>query len=402
MKDFGLIIKLGIAIFFIMFFGDYVPEWIQKSFFTGSMVMKDSLVFFMPLIVFSFIFAVLAGFQKKAPILIVLILSFVIVSNFVFVQAGFFAADTFLPYLGYHASESVKIVTPSDNPLAPYFSIPYPHLLSTDLALLLGTIVGLYGAFWGNEKFANFGHALKHWVQAGLTKVFIPLVPLYVIGFLFKIQHDDSLIETFSGYGPMIGLIVAVQVLAVLLFYIKANLGNWQDIKTTLRNVLPSGIVGLSTMSSAATMPIALEAAEKNTKNKSIAQIVIPSATNIHHVGDSIAIPILIAVCLTMHGFPSMTYGVFLIFTMYYMVAKFGVPSVPGGELIILFPILEGHFGFSGTMIGLLTTLYILMDPFITATNVLSNGAFAIIMDKLCGRMKAFQAEEEPTLSKIN
>ena len=36
-----------------------------------------------------------------------------------------------------------------------------------------------------------------------------------------------------------------------------------------------------------------------------------------------------------------MSYGTFLVFSMYYMVAKFGVASVPGGEVIVLFPILE-------------------------------------------------------------
>ena len=46
-------------------------------------------------------------------------------------------------------------------------------------------------------------------------------------------------------------------------------------------------------------------------------------------------------------------------------------------------------------MMGLLTTLYILMDPFITVTNVLSNGALAIFMDKICGRMKIFKGLQE-------
>ena len=46
-------------------------------------------------------------------------------------------------------------------------------------------------------------------------------------------------------------------------------------------------------------------------------------------------------------------------------------------------------------MSGLLTTLYILMDPFGTTTNVLSNGALAILVDKICGRMKAFQGMGE-------
>ena len=394
MKEFGLIIKLAISIVFIMFFGDWIPEEVQRAFFTISVLMKETLVFCMPFIVFSFIFACLSAFQKRAPLLILLILSLVVLSNFIFVQLGFFAGDIFLPALGYTPSSVVKIIGSQLPPLEPFFTIPYPQLISIDKALLLGTALGLFGAFFGNEKLAQYGNSLKDTVQAGLTKIFIPLVPVYIIGFLFKIHHDDSLVEMFTGYGPMIGLIVVIQFMATLLFYIKVNLGNIKDIKASLKNVFPSSIVALSTMSSMATLPLTLEAAEKNTKNMAVAQIMIPATVNIHHVGDSIAVPILIAVALAMHGISPMNYETFFIFSLYYMVAKFGVPSVPGGELIVLFPILEGQYGFTDSMSGLLTTLYLLMDPFITTTNVLANGALAICMDKICGRMKAFQATE--------
>ncbi len=400
MKEFGLIIKIGIAIPLIILFGGLIPEEVQRAFFTISIIMKDTLVFCMPLIVFSFIFSCLSSFQKKAPLLIVIILGLVTTSNFVCLQLGYFTGDFVLPLMGYHAANAIQQTANVLPHLEPFFVIPYPRLITTDMALLLGTLVGLYGAFWGNEKLSMWGNILKNNVQAGLTKIFIPLVPLYVIGFLFKIQHDDSLIEMFAGYGPVIGLVIVLQAVTTLLFYIKANYWNIQDIKTSLRNVFPSGLVALSTMSSAATMPLTLEAAEKNTKNKSIAQLVIPATTNIHHVGDSVGVPILIAAVYAINGFDAMSYSTFLLLSMYYVVAKYGVASVPGGEVIVLLPILESHFGLTNAMGGLLTTLYILCDPFITVSNVLSNGAFAILIDKLCGRLKAFQSVDEAVLER--
>jgi len=395
MKEFGLILKLGFSIFFIMTFGHLVPEGIQQAFFTLSLALKETLVFFMPLIVFAFIVSCLSSFQSRAPLLIILILSFVIASNFLFTQLGYLAGDIGLPSLGYQAASSLKEALPDYTPLEPFFTLPYPQLISTDLALLIGVLVGLYGAFWGNERLVTVSAFLKNKIQKVLTRVFIPLVPLYVIGFLFKIQHDDSLLEMFSGYGPMIGLIVATQTLSVLFFYFKANLGNLKAMKVSLKNVFPSGLVAFSTMSSAATLPLTLEAAEKNTKNKALADVIIPATANIHHVGDSVAVPILIAVVLAIYGFEPMSYSTFHLFSMYYMVAKLGVASVPGGEMIILLPVLESHFGFTDSMSGLLTTLYILCDPFVTAGNVLSNGALVILMDKLCGRVKALQQVEE-------
>ncbi len=395
MKEFGLILKLGLAIVLIMLFGDYVPEWIQQVFFTISILMKETLMFAMPLIVFGFLFSCLASFQSRAPLLIIMVLTFVTLSNFVFVQLGYLAGDIFLPHLGYEAANAIQKTGVLLPPLEPLFTIPYPKLISTDMALVIGALGGLYGAFSGNKKLVEWGNALKNVIQNALVKIFIPMVPLYVVGFLFKIHHDESLVEMFAGYGPMIGLIVMIQIASIMYFYFKANLGNLKAIKSTLRNAFPSGLVALSTMSSAATMPLTLEAAEKNTKNKSIAQIMIPATVNIHHVGDSVGVPILIAAVLAINGIEPMSYGTFLVFSMYYMVAKYGVAGVPGGEVIVLLPILESYFGFTDPMSGLLTTLYILIDPFITVTNVLSNGALAILMDKICGRMKAFQATEE-------
>ena len=117
MKEFGLILKLGISILLIMFFGDFVPEGIQRAFFTISILMKETLVFFMPLIVFAFIFSCLSSFQKRAPLLIVMILTFVVLSNFLFVQLGYVAGDTFLPYLGYHAANAMQTMPSLSPPL---------------------------------------------------------------------------------------------------------------------------------------------------------------------------------------------------------------------------------------------------------------------------------------------
>ncbi len=46
-------------------------------------------------------------------------------------------------------------------------------------------------------------------------------------------------------------------------------------------------------------------------------------------------------------------------------------------------------------MLSLITALYILFDPFITSANVLGNGAFARIIDKLDLRKTTQEAPNE-------
>lgn len=48
-----------------------------------------------------------------------------------------------------------------------------------------------------------------------------------------------------------------------------------------------------------------------------------------------------------------------------------------------MIPILEKYLGFTPEMLSLITALYILFDPIITSANVLGNGAFAQLFEKV-------------------
>ena len=73
----------------------------------------------------------------------------------------------------------------------------------------------------------------------------------------------------------------------------------------------------------------------------------------------------------------------YLIFTFYFVLAKFSVAAVPGGGIIVMLPILESYMGFDTEMMALITALYILFDPVITCANVFGNGVFAKMIDNI-------------------
>lgn len=63
--------------------------------------------------------------------------------------------------------------------------------------------------------------------------------------------------------------------------------------------------------------------------------------------------------------------------------AKFSVAAIPGGIIIVMLPILQDHLGFNTDMMSLITALYILFDPIITCANVLGNGTFSKLIDRI-------------------
>jgi Na+/H+-dicarboxylate symporter len=149
------------------------------------------------------------------------------------------------------------------------------------------------------------------------------------------------------------------------------------------KNVLPAGMMGFSTMSSMAALPLTIRAAEKNTGQIDLSRTIAPATVNVHLVGDSIAVPMIALAIMATFGLAFPDLSTFMIFASYFVIAKFAVAGIPGGGIVVMIPILEKYLGFSPEMSGLITAIYILLDPLNTTANVLGNGAFAILTTKI-------------------
>ena len=158
------------------------------------------------------------------------------------------------------------------------------------------------------------------------------------------------------------------------------QLGSW---KTYIQNSIPMAITGFSTMSSAATMPLLFESADKNTKHSPIVKAYIPATINIHHIGDGVVFPIVMMTTMLTFGMPLPDLSTYLVFVGYYLILKFGAAAVPGGGAMVMMPILASLMGFDATMQGFILGLYMLFDPFITVTNTMCNGASAIMFARI-------------------
>jgi Na+/H+-dicarboxylate symporter len=76
----------------------------------------------------------------------------------------------------------------------------------------------------------------------------------------------------------------------------------------------------------------------------------------------------------------------YLTFSFYFVLAKFSVAAIPAGGIIIMIPIIEDYLGFNSEMISLITAIYVLFDPVITGANILGNGGFAMLVNKIYSR----------------
>jgi hypothetical protein len=369
---FVLIFVIAVA----LILGKFISYDVKQIFYAISLTIKSLIIFLLPLIIFGLLFKTMVSLARRATLVILFVILCVCTSNVI---------STFLShYVGewvYHLDLSV--VTPDRaRSLLPAWTWGFPTLVPNDKAMFAGIVIGILLGLFQSETVQKIADKLD-WLVLKILASFALLIPLFVAGFIIKLQYDGVVQIIFKDYTLIFGTIALA--LAAYLLFLYAAFNNFNLVKTlqSLRNMLPAAIAGFGAMSSAAAMPLTIAGAEGNTKNKDLARSVIPLTVNIHLIGDCFAIPIFAYAVMKSYGMPEPSLYVYLVFLVYFVIAKFSVAAVPGGGILVMLPILEKHLGFNAEMLSLITALYVLFDPVITCANVLGNGAFAKGIDRL-------------------
>jgi Na+/H+-dicarboxylate symporter len=274
--------------------------------------------------------------------------------------------------------------------LAPYWNFALPKLIANDKAMFAGLILGVLFSFVRPGIATKIAEKLEGGV-AKILSSFAMLIPLFVMGFVVKLQHEGVIITIIDDYALIFAVIAIAQFTYICFIYLAVNQFKGRKFLKCIQNMLPATIAGFSTMSSAAAMPLTILGTEKNSDHPDLVRSIIPATVNVHLIGDCFAIPIFAFAVLKNYGMADPSFITYVIFAFYFVLAKFSVAAVPGGGILVMLPILESHLGFNGEMMSLITALYVLFDPIITSANVLGNGGFALVIGKVyssIGRVK--------------
>lgn len=378
----SLPVQLIIAIISAFFLSSILNVETIRIFYSISCILKELLMGILPIVIFSYITAAILSMEQRAPMLILSIIILVTLSNAFTVLISYGIGINLLPLLTIEGDALSGI----KDTVLPLFSLPIPELLSPDKSMLLGIAIGLIFSFYRIPKITALSHDFRHYVTLFLQKAFIPLLPIYVFGFILKMEYEGTLTILVKNSGHIFGLLCILTITYISMLYYIASGFKLSRFFEFIRNMIPAGITGFSTMSSAATMPVTLEATEKNTGDEEFTDLVIPTTVNIHLLGDALAIPIMALAVLSLSGMPLPTMEDYLLFTLYFCIAKFSVAGIPGGGIIVMLPILQKYLHLTPEMASLMTTIYIVQDPIFTSANVMGNGAFAILVRKITRR----------------
>lgn len=366
---------LAAVIAVIMILYPFIPLIVKEGLYAISLSIKEIIVLLLPFIIFGLLFKAAVTLSSNATKIILMILVLICCSNFI---------STFLShYVGiWIYNFDLSIVSPQKiTELKPLWSWTAPTLVKNYVAMFVGIILGIIASLFFPKHSQKIATKINEYVHLVLQGI-VYLIPLFVAGFVVNLEYDGIVCIIIKDYSLIFAIIALAQFSYIFLAYFLLNNANVKAFITSIKNMLPAAISGFSTMSSAASMPLTIIGAEKNSKNKDLAYSVIPTSVNIHLVGDCFAIPILAYAVLKSFGMAEPTLLNYLIFSLYFVVAKFSVAAVPCGGILVMLPILHTYLNFNAEMMSLITALYALFDPVITCANVLGNGAFAKLMDR--------------------
>lgn len=370
--------QIILIIIFCLFTYDKVGiEFISWS-YSISLALKSILIFVLPFLILSAISTSFAKIPKGGFLFAISILIGVSLSNFINLTLAYFFG---IEVIGMSGEMSI---TPIDvTSIVPIFTFSLPKLIPNGLALIIGLVVGISCSLFQLKQVELYANKLNQIVMFFMSQVFVRLLPIFIMGFLLKLFYEGELMQLMNKQlWATLSVILLIFGYLIIWFIVAAGfrLGRLKEIFV---NILPAMITAFSTMSSAATLPLALEAAEKNTKDKTLAFSIIPMIMNFHMLGSSMAVSVASLIIMNAYHLPLPSYSHFAVFGFYFVINKFAGAGVPAGSIIVALPYLKKILGFSDDMTALVLAFYIVFDPIITLANVTANNIFVIFTQKI-------------------
>jgi Na+/H+-dicarboxylate symporter len=262
------------------------------------------------------------------------------------------------------------------------FKLEIPPIMSVMTALVLAVFIGL-GCIWAKaEAISNILREFQGIVLNLVSKVLIPILPLYVAS-NFAILTYEGNVSRLIVFLPVILIVIVMHYVWLAFLYLIASLYSGRNGLEVVRHYGPAYMTALGTMSSAATLGVALQCVRKS-RNLSVETIdfVIPLFANIHLCGSVLTETFFI--CVTsklLYGYLP-DFSTLSLFIILFGIFAIGAPGVPGGTVLASLGLVISVLGFDDAGTALLITIFALQDSFGTACNVTGDGALTLILEK--------------------
>lgn len=351
---------------------------------TFSNLFGNFLTFIIPFIIIGFIVPGIATLGQKSGKVLAITGIFSYVSTIIAGFIAYIVGGAFLPRL-------IKVATLAQEgglKAEPYFTVEIPAMMDVMTALVFAFVMGIGISKIKNSKLLKISIEFNNIVSMVINNILIPLVPLYIGSIFAKLSLSGEIFTTLKSFGSVYLILFGLQFTYILVQFVIAGSLRKENPISIIKKMLPAYLTALGTQSSAATIPVTLKCTKDNKVSEEVADFVIPLCATIHLAGDTITLVVTAMGVMLMNGIIP-TFAMIMPFIFMLGITMVAAPGVPGGGVMSALGLIQTMLGFGSVESSIMIALHSAQDSFGTATNVTTDGAIAIMIDRLIYKTEA-------------
>nr|WP_305768952.1 dicarboxylate/amino acid:cation symporter [Candidatus Epulopiscium viviparus] len=380
-----LVFKLLLGVFIGIALGLVANETVMNFIVVIKDLLGQIIFFTVPLIILGFVAPSIAELKSGATKLLGFAVGIAYLSTL--------GAATFSMICGYILVPLLNIQNSVEGlrelPL-PIFSLQITPIMSVMSALVLSLMLGLAVSATKSTTFETLLNEFRNIVLKIVSNLILPILPFFIGTTFMSLAYEGSITKHLPIFIIAIIIVIIGHFIWLIALYFIAGKYAKVNPKEVYKYYAPAYFTAVGTMSSAATMPVALTCAKKSpVLHKDSVEFGIPLFANIHLCGSVLTeVFFVMTVSQVLYGqLPGV--GEMIVFVVLLGVFGIGAPGVPGGTVMASLGLITGVLGFDAEGTALMMTIFALQDSFGTACNVTGDGALTLILSKFTRKITA-------------
>ena len=380
--EMSLIIKLLAGLILGALLGFLVNDAIMNVAVSIRHILGQIIFFLVPLVIVGYITPAIIRLGEKASKILIFAVALAYCSSVGAALFSMFSGYAIIPHLSIATETETLRKLPEM-----VFRLDIPPLFPVMSALITALFLGLAIAWTKTRTLANLFMEFEKVISWLVIRILIPILPFFVGLCFMGLAYEGSLTKHLPIFVTMVVLVICGQFIWLAVLYGIGGIVSGRNPSRVFRFYVPAYLTAVGTMSSAATLPVALECARKSpVLSRTMVEFMVPLGATVHLCGSVLTETFFVmTISLIMYGtLPS--FGTKVLFCILLGIFAVGAPGVPGGTVVASLGIVTGVLGFDQAGVGLLIAIFALQDSFGTACNVTGDGALTLILDGVFNR----------------
>lgn len=372
----SLPVKLLIGIVIGIIFGQIFPENVMSVVVPLKNILGQVINFVVPLIVIGFIAPSITKLGNNASRMLGVALMVAYTSSVLAALLSMGAGYAIIPNLQVVSEIEGLKELPED-----VFGLTIPQIMNVMSALAFSILIGL-AAIWTKAKtIITILDEFQNIVLAIVSKIIIPILPVFIAFTFTCLSYDGTITKQLPVFVSAVVIVMIGHYIWLTVLYVVAGVYSGKNPIEVVKHYGPAYITAVGTMSSAATLAVALRCARKSkVLREDMVDFGVPLFANIHLCGSVLTeVFFCMIVSKVLYGtLPDIQ--TLVLFCVLLAIFAIGAPGVPGGTVMASLGLITGVLGFGDDGTALMLAIFALQDSFGTACNVTGDGALTLFL----------------------